>query len=311
MLRCIAKVLLIWGDFGAIAKLVVPQAAIKKVEQPYASFGGQVKEPPNHFYTRISEHLRHKGRAVTIFDYERLVLEKFPDVYKVRCINHGQVDHQQKWQELVPGSVTLVVVPDLSQRSTTQDLALKLNLSRLQEIEHYLAGSEDAMGQPVLPERCSPWATVKVVNPSYEQIQVKCEVAFKMPYSANFKFYLRQLDQEITRFLAPWIDNRSAAIVLGGKLYRSSILNFVESRDYVDYVVNFQMYHITQDPTQSLDLREAIATTPRSVLTAFEPDPNTGLSHDIRPVSNPKPDRPPAPYPGTLGYTALEQLTLS
>jgi hypothetical protein len=297
-------------DAGTIAKLLVPQAAIKKVEQPYASFGGQVKERPAHFYTRISEYLRHKGRAITIFDYERLVLEKFPDIYKVRCINHGQVVNNAQWQELVPGSVTLVVIPDLSQRSTTQDLQPKVNLSRLEEIEQYLAGKQDQSGKPVLVSLSSAWATIKVVNPDYEQIQVQCQVAFKPPYEVNFNYYKRQLDQDITRFLAPWTSNSAAEISFGGKLYRSSILNFVENLDYVDYVVDFKMYNNTNSLGSRTDVREAIASTPRSILTSVAPDPTTGQGHLITQVSDTPPARQPSLYPGTLGYTALEELTL-
>ncbi|MFM7470300.1 MAG: hypothetical protein ACKO5P_02150 [Nodosilinea sp.] len=297
-------------DAGTIAKLLVPQAAVKKVEQPYASFGGQVKEIPAHFYTRISEYLRHKGRAVTIFDYERLVLEKFSDIYKVRCINHGQVDGTSQWQELVPGSVTLVVIPDLSQRHTTQDLEPKITLGRLEEIEQYLAGKQDQSGKPILASLSSPWATIKVVNPEYEQIQVECDVVFKFPYEANFNYYKRQLDQDITRFLAPWTSNGAAEISFGGKLYRSSILHFVERLDYVDYVVDFKMYHNINSPGSRTDVREAIASTPRSILTSVAPDPTTGLSHLISQVSVTEPGPQSSLYPGTLGYTALEKLAL-
>jgi hypothetical protein len=297
-------------DAGKIAKLVVPQVAIKKVEQPYASFGGQVKEIPAHFYTRISEYLRHKGRAITIFDYERLVLEKFPDIYKVRCINHGQVGSNAEWQELVPGSVTLVVIPDLSQRRTTQDLEPKITLGRLEEIEQYLAGKQDQSGKSILASLSSPWATIKVVNPEYEQIQVQCDVAFKPPYEANFNYYKRQLDQDIIRFLASWTSNSTAEISFGGKLYRSSILHFVERLDYVDYVVDFKMYHNINSPGIRTDVREAIASTPRSILTSAAPDPTTGQSHLINQFSVTEPGPQSSLYPGTLGYTALEKLAL-
>jgi YD repeat-containing protein len=59
---------------------------------PYDSFGGRVAEDDSTFYTRVSERLRHKDRAITLFDYERLVLEEFPEIYKVRCLNHTVVD---------------------------------------------------------------------------------------------------------------------------------------------------------------------------------------------------------------------------
>ncbi|MUG97765.1 hypothetical protein F7734_37840 [Scytonema sp. UIC 10036] len=250
---------------GTISKLASPQPEIKKIEQPYASFGGRVKEQPEHFYTRISEHLRHKGRAVSIFDYERLVLEKFPQIYKVRCINHGQfVDSPEQLYELAPGSVTLAVIPDLSQRSTTNDLEPKININLLQEIEKYLASLS------------SPWVMIKVVNPQYERIQVEMQVKFKSPYDSNFGYYQRELQQAIIGFLTPWTVDTGADINFGGKVYRSSILKFVEEQYYVDYIINFKMHLDTQQ-----DIREAIASTARSVLTSVSLQTN-GQNHVIQ-----------------------------
>ena len=40
------------------------------------------------FYTRVSERLRHKDRAINLWDYERLILEAFPQIYKAKCLKH-------------------------------------------------------------------------------------------------------------------------------------------------------------------------------------------------------------------------------
>ena len=275
---------------GTIAKLAIPTPSVKKVEQLYNTFGGKVKEQPDHFYTRISEHLRHKGRAVTIFDYERLVLEKFPEIYKVRCINHGQLDQDKQFQELVPGAVTLVVIPDLSQRSTTNDLEPKVNINLLEKIEKYLVSVS------------SPWADIKVVNPAYEHIQVECEVQFKSPYNGNFGYYRRDLEQAIANFLTPWTVDKGTDINFGGTIYRSSILNFIEQQYYVDYVVNFQMHHDNQR-----DVREAIASTARSVLTSVSVK-TTGQTHIIQEATTVFLNQKLAS--GILGYEALADIIL-
>jgi hypothetical protein len=73
---------------GSINKLNVAVAAISKVTQPFASFDGKHKEVGKEFYTRVSERLRHKARAITPWDYEHLVLDRFPVIYKVKCITH-------------------------------------------------------------------------------------------------------------------------------------------------------------------------------------------------------------------------------
>jgi hypothetical protein len=71
---------------SSITKLAVKVAQVSKVEQPFASFDGKHKEINKEFYTRVSERLRHKGRAINSWDYEHLVLDRFPSVYKVKCI---------------------------------------------------------------------------------------------------------------------------------------------------------------------------------------------------------------------------------
>jgi len=73
---------------GSVSKLSTPVAQISKVQQPFASFDGKHQEIGKEFYTRVSERLRHKGRAISAWDYEHLVLDRFPSIYKVKCITH-------------------------------------------------------------------------------------------------------------------------------------------------------------------------------------------------------------------------------
>src|SRR5262249_19067433 len=77
-------------DKDSITKLVTPDANIIKVGQPFPSFGGSAPEDSGNAYvTRVSELLRHKGRAVQKWDYERLVLQAFPKLSRAKCINHS------------------------------------------------------------------------------------------------------------------------------------------------------------------------------------------------------------------------------
>jgi len=285
-------------EAGAIAKLVDPQPELKTIEQPYVSMGGQGQETSSQYYLRVSEHLRHKGRAVTIFDYERLVLEQFPQIYKVRCMNHSRITDQDRLQELVPGSVTLAVIPDLSQRTTTNDLEPKVNRNLLADIRSYLL------------ERCSfvlqnfsALDDIYVINPRYEQIQVEFQVAFKSPYSANADYYLRELNHAIIRFLSPWTMSDGAEINFGGSVYRSSILNFVEEQPYVEHVLNFAMHQGNQR-----NLREVVASSARSILVSAPFSDDSSIGHVIQPIQTYPPTVPIRP--NEFGYTPLENLIL-
>ncbi len=215
----------------SIAKPLNNIAEIKSFLQPYASFGGRAEESSSHFYTRVSEHLRHKGRALTIFDYERLVLEAFPKVFKVKCLNHTigngglslSCDHV-----LAPGFVTIVVVPDLTNLTADDLLAPKVPLETLKEIEAFLK------------KKSSPFARIRVLNPVYEGVNTDFEVKFVKEKSEDF--YIDQIKKDIQRLLTPWANEEGDRIDFGGRIFKSNIIRFVEELDYVEYLRNFKMY---------------------------------------------------------------------
>jgi hypothetical protein len=61
-------------------------------------------------------------------------------------------------------------------------------------------------------------------------------------------------------------------------MYRSSILKFIEEQYYVDYLLDFKLYHEGQE------VREAIASTPRSVLTSVSFSEQERRSHIIKKI---------------------------
>ena len=126
-------------DAESIADFTVNNPAIAAVAQTYQSFAGEPEEETDTFYIRVSEHLRHKGRAITLFDYERLVLEAFPEIHRVKCITHTLGRRQEAFDyELAPGFVTLAVIPDLSQLKYADRFQPKVTLGTLKKIEAYL-----------------------------------------------------------------------------------------------------------------------------------------------------------------------------
>ena len=240
----------------SVGGLEFDRAQVSGVSQPYHSFGGRTAEKPTAFYTRTSEHLRHKGRAITIFDYERLVLQAFPEIYKVRCLNHTEDQ-----RELMPGYVTLAVVPDLSQTVTTNDLKPKVNVNVLAEVEAFLARHH------------SPFVSLKVLNPAYEEIQAEFRVRFHPGRDPGY--YLDLLDREIQGFLSPWAFEAGAEIHFGGQVYPSSILNFVEERPYVDYVLDFALHQGQEKNVpvaKAKSARSILVSAPEHVITAIESD---------------------------------------
>ena len=252
---------------GTISKLLNANASVKKIEQPYASSNGKPPEKEKAFYTRVSERLRHKHRAINIWDYEHLILEKFPKVYKVKCINHARFDGTiTNYSEAAPGHVSLVIIANVQNKNAVDPLRPLASLDQLSEITTFI----DAINPPCV--------VLHVKNPIYEEVKVDFKVKFHQGIDSGY--YLTKLNEEIKFFLSPWASECATDIVFGGRIHKSVILNFVEERSYVDYVTCFKMYHIVkEDPDNNPndDVDEAIALTSVSII-------GSANSHDMEEI---------------------------
>ncbi|MBD2563977.1 MULTISPECIES: baseplate J/gp47 family protein [Nostoc] len=241
--------LLIALQKGKITKLKNGLSPIKSVQQPFASFGGKPVETNKTFYTRVSERLRHKNRCITAWDYERIILEAFPNVYKVKCIPHAK---ENSW--LAPGNVLIVVIPDLKNKNAINRLQPKVDADTISRITAYVQ------------ERVGMQVKIKVKNPRYQKIQVDFKVQFYTGY--EFNYYSTALKQELVQFLSPWAYTTDRDILFGGKIYKSVLLDFVEDLNYVDYVTDFKMYSYIGNSNNYIDINEVQPETPDSILVS-------------------------------------------
>lgn len=237
---------------GSIAKLVVAASEVGKVLQPFASYDGKPQEIGKEFHTRVSERLRHKARAINAWDYEHLILDRFPSIYKVKTLLHTDPnclcrDTKQVTKvvegdngaestieknvccgpQVSPGHVLVVPIADLKNRNAANPLQPKTSRRTLLEIEEYLK------------KKTSPFVKLHAKNPVYEEVIVAFKVQF---YSGRDKgFYLKKLNDEIVHYLTPWAFDDTTEVKFGQKIYASSIVNFIEERPYVDFITDFVM----------------------------------------------------------------------
>ena len=258
---------------GTISKPVIADASLKQTSQPYPSFGGMTVESDVQFNRRVSERLRHKHRAVSAWDYERLILQNFPEIHKVKCLNHTSLKSKtQDYNEMKPGDVMIVTVPELGLLTGANPLLPFTNVGLLEEIKKFI--------KPL----CSPFVHVHVCNPQFEAVQFDFNVYFANNNS-NSSYYAQQLNTDIQKFLMPWaFGSSNADIEFGGMIEKSVVLNFVQTRPYVDFVTCFKMlkYTYQEDGTFSsptADADEAIASTARSILVPY-------TNHTISPTAN-------------------------
>lgn len=206
----------------SLTRLLQPVAAIVGVSQPEPSFGGRLAEDEVAYYTRVSEQLRHRGRALTPWDYEHLLLAQFPDVHSAKCLTPDQLPGPR-----ILGQVVMVVLP-------RPDL-VPGNAQPL-----FGAGELKTM-QRYLEQLAPPAAQLRVRNPLYEQVQVRGKVAYRQPTAGPAVRYEQQLLRDLAAFLSPWQPDETGR---SGFLHRPTapaVAAFLNQLPYVRGISGFSV----------------------------------------------------------------------
>ena len=244
----------------SVAKLKVADASVTKVVQPYDSFGGRIPESSGPYYTRVSELLRHKNRSIQKWDYERICLEYFPLIYRAKCINHSFVmDANLYFNDfpVAPGYVILAVIPDIDKLKANYKIDPKVSSSLLGKIEKHLS------------EKTSPFVRLRVMNPRYEKVNVCTRLVLKRGKDENY--YKEQVVKELKEFISPWLTGDISGLYFGNEVYHSDILQFLETRDYIEFISEIKIAHESKDVSRS-DAEKVTPLTPRSILIAGSMD---------------------------------------
>jgi hypothetical protein len=180
----------------------------------------------------------------------------------VKCLNHTELVREAGKvvadNELSPGGVVVVTVPWTLGRPHLDPLRPYTDQATLKKVRDLLA------------VRISPFVRLEVANPKFEEVQVKFKVAF-LDGIDDIAFYLGELEKAVIGHLAPWSVGAGEDITFGGKLRKSSVIDFVEELPYVDFLEDFEMYH-RPDPElpawTPADMETIEATTARSILVS-------------------------------------------
>jgi hypothetical protein len=185
------------------------------INQPVESFGGSPPETARTFQMRVGERLRHKARAVLGRDYELLVLERFPTVWKVQTLPaRNPVSGESA------GEVTVVVVSGRNSTQAIDPTAPTATAELLGNVRTYLE------------ERASPFAQLHVVNPVYVRIEVSASVRFREEATQGGSAVL--LNDELVRYLSPWFYDAARAAKGGRYASEADISEFIQTRPYVE-----------------------------------------------------------------------------
>ncbi|HEX6225922.1 MAG TPA: hypothetical protein VFZ52_16000, partial [Chryseolinea sp.] len=159
-----------------------------------------------------------------------------------------------------PGHVTVVPIANLKNKgelfSTPQTSYL-----HLRRIEQFLQ------------EKTSPFVKVHAMNPEVNFVLIRCKV--RLNKEENKGHYLQLLNEELRDFLTPWASVTGESTSYSAKVYMSSVISFIDSRDYVSYVTDMEMNQYKEDatgarvfikgPNGSLSLFETVLMAPHEI----------------------------------------------
>lgn len=228
------------ADRGAKPQAVMPAmritrsrehiAGIDSIYQVRRSFDGKAAETPQQFRVRASERLRHKNRALTAADYEQLILERFPQVYKVKCFPNLRLDDDPA-RRVRPGHVLIVAVPYMNKGG---------HVNQRPTLSGYLVNEI----QGYVRQFASPDAVVAVENPVYEEIQVRCTVRLNSQLHTGRQ--IEQINQALCEYLSPW-SGKGIEHHFGWTLRQHDVVSFLLDLGFVCEVTGVSLLRISPE----------------------------------------------------------------
>lgn len=203
---------------GRIKNSLQPIAGLGSVRQVDGVFGARAAEDDAALHQRAAERLHHKGRAATVWDVERLVLDAFPEVIKVRCLGSR-------------GALRVVVVA-APPADALPDAAPRLDAATLDRIQAYLSA------------RSSPHLSLTVRNCAYARVQLRCALSLVAGVPAGST--LRRLNLDLLDYLSPWRPG-GRGIAFDWRLHAEELEAFARARPEIASIGAISLLHITQD----------------------------------------------------------------
>lgn len=201
------------------------------IEQIVKGHGGRMGGDAGDIRLRLSDRIAHRNRALLPADYERLVLQHFPQVMKVKCLPGLDTKGGNR-----QGVVTLVIIP--RQEGEGWPLATHLLLSEIEDRLQVLTGK---------------FMIVDAVNPVYEEMTVRCRVTL-MP-GVPLGEVVRRLESKLNENIVPW-EKGEGIPVFGYRFSLQALQNAVMEDEGVALLQGLSVLHITESGERLYHLDE-------------------------------------------------------
>ena len=202
---------------------------INSVHQLFSSYDGKPAETIDQYYLRVSERLRHKNRMVTNRDIEESILEEFPQLLMAKSISTES--SLNNFQSFGNKKIRIIIVPKEAEEVFFTNNQPRVNLADLYKIKNFIKAG------------ISPFVDIEVDNPVYEKIKLVGKVKFAGKHSNDHGYYMQKLNDDIKRYLCPWLYESSSSFKIGSHIYVTELLNYIKKRPYIEYLTGFSVLH--------------------------------------------------------------------
>lgn len=215
---------------GTIENVYPKTANIKSTEQISPSRNGRETEGDKHYFWRSSQLLRHKQRAVNQWDFEQMVLEKFPGIYKVKCLNHAKFNESMGKIGAIPSNTLISLLPHYKVNPANPNFQPAISISKLVEIKNYLSRKTSVFNQ------------LQVVNTSWDAIKFEVNAMLNREI-LDIPFYRLQLDADLKKFISPWaFENLPGQMFSRQKLFVAELVDFIDELPYIHHISSLKIY---------------------------------------------------------------------
>ena len=235
---------------NSIQSLQPAVVGLAALHQPLASFALRQQETQVHMRTRAAERLRHRDRAITPWDMERIVLQAFPEVQIVKCMPIGTPGQGRQ-------RVLVVVVP-------APALGMEIDSTQAHRLD---AATLDAIAA-CLRDRGVPKLRLLVRNASYDRVQVRCTL--KLHGAVQSGECLRQINQALRDYLSPWCPGGITAC-FDWVLRADEVEAFLRTQAGVQSVGEVSLLHIVRNDRGRYHLNDSAHPKTLNRITPSQP----------------------------------------
>jgi len=230
---------------ATIENLFPKTANVKAVTQDTPSLNGRETETDLHYFWRSSMRLRHKHRGITQWDIEQLILEQFPNIYKVKCLNHARYDDASVSIIARPWHCLITLIPYYLVNAQNPNFQPAITMSKLLAVKSWLES------------KCSAFMDFQVLNARWDVISVELEVMANADI-LDLLYYRDQLNRDIMRFFSPWAFEAGGAQALSQKIYAATLVDYIDELPYVHHIKSLKLLKNNLEVKDEIDASTAI-----------------------------------------------------